>query len=173
MTVVQARRRERLSKTMEAAARLEKLGIPLSSRPRRELPDLPGDMTELTDESLLATMHQFRVWADYSGAQLAIAEVDERYAEEFLAKLTALGLISTTRVEGDSDKRGVTERRAANKTSAEYQEAQSTVLEAYARRKLLTARTNAFEKSAELLSRELTRRTARDPREKRVSRLSS
>lgn len=103
-------------------------------------------------------------WADFSGGQLALAEVDETYAEALLDKLKALGY-----VRGSGDK--VTTVRAEMQLEPEYVTATERKLEAYARRKLLAARHAAFERDAAVVSRELSRRIERDPSQRRTSRM--
>jgi len=103
-------------------------------------------------------------WADFSGGQLALAEVDETYAEALLDKLKALGY-----VKGSGDK--VTTARAEMQLDDDYQAAVQSKLEAYARRKLLIARHTAFERDAAVVSRELSRRIERDPSQRRTARM--
>lgn len=107
---------------------------------------------------------EFTRWADYSGGQLALADVDEKFATAYIDRLKAMGLVA-----GGSEK--VTTARAASSLEPEFVEAQQTQLEAYARRKLLTARHEAFERDAAVISRELTRRVERDPSVRRTNRL--
>lgn len=102
-------------------------------------------------------------WADFSGGQLALAEVDETYAEALLDRLKALGYI-----RGGDEK--VTKARAEMQVADDYQEAVQAKLEAYARRKLLQARHAAFERDAAVVSRELSRRIERDPSARRTAR---
>jgi hypothetical protein len=103
-------------------------------------------------------------WADFSGGQLALAEVDETYAEAFIDRLKAFGY-----VRGSGDK--VTVARAEMQVEDDYQAAVQVKLEAYARRKLLQARHAAFERDAAVVSRELSRRIERDPSVRKTSRL--
>lgn len=105
-------------------------------------------------------------WADYSGGQLALAEVDESYAEEYVDKLKAIGLVQTY----DEGKGGVTRARAEMRLDPIYDEGMQEKLNAYARRKLISARHSAFERDAAMLSRELTRRTEREPSVRRTAR---
>lgn len=102
-------------------------------------------------------------WADYSGGQLALAEVDETYAEALLDKLKAMGMVRA----GDEK---VTKARAEMQLEDDYQAAVQSKLEAYARRKLLQARHGAFERDAAVVSRELSRRIERDPSARRTAR---
>lgn len=113
----------------------------------------------------------FTRWADFSAGQLALAEVDEAYAEEYVEQLKARGLVETYPDEDETPKkRTVTELRAAKRLDPVYQEAQQDKLTCYARRKLLAARTAAFERDAAVVSRELSRRIERDPSQRRTAR---
>lgn len=111
----------------------------------------------------------FTRWADYSGGQLAVADVDEKYAEAYLDKLKAMGLVETYDDES-TKKGGITRARAGKALDENYQNAMQDKLNAYARRKLLAARHEAFERDAAVVSRELTRRTEREPSQRRTHR---
>lgn len=110
----------------------------------------------------------FTRWADYSGGQLAVADVDERFADAYIDKLKAMGLVET--YDAEPKKGGVTRARAAKTLDPVYDEAVQEKLNAYARRKLLAARHEAFERDAAVVSRELTRRVERDPSVRRTAR---
>lgn len=170
MTLVQRRRAEQLKESLVVAAELEKQQLPLPRRPRTDLPELHGDLTDLEDSDLIDLLVKFTRWADYSGGQLAVADVDERYADAYLDKLKAMGLVQTYDVEDGPKKGGVTRARAEKNLDPVYQDAVQTKLNAYARRKLLAARHEAFERDAAVVSRELTRRVERDPSQRRTSR---
>lgn len=169
MTVVQRRRAEKLKESLEVAAELARADLPLPPKPRTEVPDLVGlDLTDLTDADLMDQMVLFARWADYSGGQLALAEVDESFANEYIDKLKAMGLVQT--YDAEEKKGGVTRARAEKRLDPIYETAVQEKLNAYARRKLINARHTAFERDAALLSRELTRRGERDPVQRRVHR---
>jgi hypothetical protein len=112
----------------------------------------------------------FTRWADYSGGQLAVADVDERYADAYVDQLKARGLVETYEADGPK-KGGVTAARAGKQLDPVYQEAVQDKLNAYARRKLLAARHEAFERDAAVVSRELSRRIERDPSARRTARM--
>ena len=133
-------------------------------RPRSDVPELHGDLTDLEDGALMDLLVAFTRWADFSGGQLALAEVDETYAEALIDKLKAFGY-----VKGSGDK--VTTARAELQTTPEYLDASQEKLTAYARRKLLAARHAAFERDAAVVSRELSRRIERDPSARRTARM--
>jgi hypothetical protein len=114
-------------------------------------------------------------WADYSGGQLAVADVDEAFAKSYVDQLKAQGLVESWQSGEDTDepkgkRPGVTVARAGKTLDPIYQTAVQEQLNAYARRKLLSARHEAFERDAAVVSRELTRRLERSPSERRTAR---
>jgi hypothetical protein len=95
---------------------------------------------------------------------LAVAEVDESYAEEFLNRVKAIKALSA------SAEKSVTLMKAKAYQDEDFLEAHQRYQEAYAYRKLIKVKYDNAERNSGLLSRELTRRTNRDPRERRVER---
>ena len=170
MTMVQRRQAEKLKESLVVAAELDKQSLPLPNKPRTDVPELHGDLSDLEDGALMDLLVKFTRWADYSGGQLAVADVDERYADAYVDQLKARGLIESWGGEEDGKKRTVTEMRATKHLDPIYQEAVQVKLNAYARRKLLSARHEAFERDAAVVSRELTRRLERNPSERRTAR---
>lgn len=174
MTVVQRRQAEKLKASLLVAAELEKKSLPLPKKPRDEVPELHRDLTDLEDGALMDQLVVFTRWADYSGGQLAVADVDERFADAYVDQLKARHLVETYDL-GDEDtpkskRPGVTVARAGKSLDPIYQEAMQEKLNAYARRKLLAARHEAFERDAAVVSRELSRRIERDPSARRTAR---
>lgn len=150
--------------SLEAKRRLELQKIEMPMRPDDGYPDLPDDPTDLTDSGLLRAMTKFTRWAEYLGAQLACAEVDESYAEEYLARVKAIRNLS------NSTEKTVTLMKARAYEDPEYVAAHEKFQQAYAYRKLIQVKFQACERNGALLSRELTRRVGRDSREGRVER---
>lgn len=117
---------------------------------------------------------KFTRWADYSGAQLALADVDEKYAEAYVDQLKARGLVEGAWASEDdkpTKRPTLAELRANKALDPVYQDAITAKLEAYARRKLIGARHEAFERNASVVSRELSRRIERDPSARRTARM--
>lgn len=174
MTVVQRRQAERLKASLLVAAELEKQSLPLPRKPRADVPELVKDLTDLEDGALMDLLVEFTRWADYSGGQLAVADVDERYADAYVDQLKAKHLVETYDLPDDttpkSKRPGVTVARASKSLDPIYQDAVQDKLNAYARRKLLAARHEAFERDAAVVSRELSRRIERDPSARRTAR---
>lgn len=148
--------------SLEQKRKLERQRIALPSQPRGDVPGLPDDPTELTDSELMSLFVRLTKWAEYLGAQLALAEVDERFADAALEK---------TRVLSGIDMRTNAGREAAKDES--YWEAYELVVERNAYRKVLGTLFANAERNSALLSRELSRRTARSDRESRSDRFGS
>jgi hypothetical protein len=177
MTVVQRRQAERLKESLAVAAELEKEHLGLPRKPRSDYPELTSDLSDLEDAALIELLVKLTRWADFSGGQLALAEVDERFAESLVAKLKAFGLVETysdgedeTGPRGGKVRKNITVARASKELDESFQQARQEHLNAYARRKLLTARHEAFERDAAVVSRELSRRIERDPSQRRTAR---
>lgn len=176
MTMVTRKRAAKLKESLVVAAELAKQSLDLPSRPRTDLPELHGDLTDLEDGSLMDLLVLLTRWADYSGGQLAVADVDEQYAIAFVDQLKARGLVETYDAGDEQDtpkgkRAGITVQRASKALDPIYQGAVQTKLNAYARRKLISARHAAFERDAAVVSRELSRRIERDPSARRTARL--
>ncbi len=105
-------------------------------------------------------------WADYSGAQLAMAAVDERVAEALHDKAKA---ISVVRDWGGKDDR-VNVAKARLETDEDVVTTRQALLDAYAYRKILEVRYEAYVRDAAVVSRELTRRVDREAPERRSHR---
>ena len=172
MTTLKRRQAEELTERLRVAAELAEIGLPLPKKPRTDVPDLAGvDLTDLEDGALMDQLVKLTRWADYSGGQLALADVDEAFAKQYVEQLTAQNLVETWEAGADDKKKpGVTVARAAKASDPVYVEAKQEQLNAYARRKLLSARHEAFERDAAVVSRELTRRLERSPSERRTAR---
>lgn len=173
MTMVTRKRAEKLKESLVVAAELAKQSLDLPSRPRTDLPELRGDLTDLEDGALMDLLVLLTRWADYSGGQLAVADVDEQYAIAYVDQLKARGLVETYDAgdEPSSKRAGITVQRASKALDPIYQGAVQTKLNAYARRKLISARHAAFERDAAVVSRELSRRIERDPSARRTARM--
>lgn len=101
---------------------------------------------------------EFVQWQNFAATEFAVAEVEEEQAEANVRRLTAEGFVLNF---GGSSK--VTETRAAIDASPEMTKARDRVLAAYAKRKMTGVMYSNCERTAALLSRELTRRVGREP----------
>ena len=149
--------------SLDAKRQLELQQIHLPPRPKSDVPDLPEDPTELDDGPLMRLFTQMTRWADYLEAQLACAEVDERWSESHVERLRAVAALR-------SDAKSVTAQKAAAHDDPEFNEARERFQDAHAYRKLVEVVARAVDRDSKLLSRELTRRVGRDPQERRADR---
>jgi hypothetical protein len=92
-------------------------------------------------------------WQNFAATEFAMAEVEEEQAEASVRRLTAEGFVLNY---GNRTK--VTETRAAIDASPEMTRARDNVLAAYAKRKMTGVMYSNCERTAALLSRELSRR---------------
>jgi hypothetical protein len=92
-------------------------------------------------------------WQNFAATEFALAEVAEERAEANVRRLEAEGMVL-----GSGPGTKVTEVRAAINTTKEMREARDAVLDAYAKRKLTGVMSTNCERTAALLSRELSRR---------------
>ena len=95
---------------------------------------------------------------------MALAEVDERFAEDRLKILEAKALI---RDWGGSKEDRVAVARAERVLDPEVADAMDGVQGCYAARKLISAMVDAADKNSALISREVTRRVGMEPTERR------
>ena len=132
-------------------------GLGFAKKPNYEIPSLPRDITELDDPALMDLFVQLSQWNDYASGLYAVACVNEREAESALETAQAIGCISGwTGAKGET----ATKVKAAAAASPEIQKLSKELNVFYAHRKLLESRTMDIERSAALVSRELTRRSA-------------
>jgi hypothetical protein len=141
----------------ETLAQIKNLGFGFTERPELDIPSLPRDITELDDDGLMDLFVQFTQWNDHlSGAQ-AIAILNEREAQRALDSAEAAAMLSNwTGTKGDR----VALVKATIADSPKIKELQYELDKAYAFRKLIETKTMNVERDAQLVSRELTRRTS-------------
>jgi hypothetical protein len=153
-------------RSLEAKRQAERQRYDLPPRPGKAIPQVPDDITELADRDLVLLMTQLTRWAEHLGVQLAMAEVDERWAEAAMEKAKALALL-------DGSAKDVTRTKARAYASDDYLEAEEKYHESMAYRKLVGVLFANAERWSALLSRDLTRRVNRDPRERRTERYNA
>lgn len=105
-------------------------------------------------------------WGDYSTVQLALAIADRKALEEAAKDAEARALV---RGWGERTKTMKQDEERARKR-LDAGEANQQFLDAYALEKLLEGVTSALEDDAFAVSRELTRRLGREPRDRRERR---
>ena len=153
-----------------ANAALERQGLHLPERPLMDAPGLPEDITGLDDASLMYLFTQLNVWASYCAGQLACAQIDERATQRTLDYAEATALL--TGWKGGSDAR-VAVAKATVATDDEVRALRMTLDEDHAYRKLIEVLSANLERDVALVSREITRRSAAEPRRSRSERWST
>lgn len=144
---------------------IEELLEQLPNKPGFDQPKVPTTIAETSDSTLMNIFVRLTRWADYIGAQFAVAEVQEQMAE------TALKLVKVqTFVVLAPGKGEVTMAEAQRDTSPEVRHAQAELDVIYAKRKMLGVMYANCDRNAALVSRELTRRLGRNDRESRADR---
>jgi hypothetical protein len=150
--------------SLAAKEALEKAGLSLPEKPKYSVPDVPTRITEMGDAALMNLFVRHTRWRGYLSGQMALAEIEERYAEDLLARLEAEALI---REWGGGREDRVTVAKAQRTIDPAVMEAQDSLHLAYARRKLVGALMDGSEKNVAVISRELTRRVGMEPTERR------
>lgn len=116
-------------------------------------------MTDLDDSKLMSLLSSLTRWADYSGASLATAAVEEKVAESAYERAKAIAVV---RDWGGGKADRVNIAKARQESDPDVAETKDEYMDAYAYRKLLEARHEAFVRDAAVVSRELTRRLERE-----------
>lgn len=159
--------RERWSPTVQRALKkAEELGLRPPRHPGGVQPRLPEDITGLDDRQLMDKLTEFTRWGDYSTVQLGLAAAEEKTAEAQIKRAEARALIGAF---GDRSAKGIQDIKNAQRRLDADDEHQR-YLEAYALRKLLEGIDEGIDKDGFSVSRELTRRLGREPRDRRERR---
>jgi hypothetical protein len=118
----------------------------------------------ISDDRLMQLFSEYVQWQNFAATEFALAEVQEERAEAAIRRIEAEGFVLA------DPKARVTDTRAAIKTTKEMQEAQDRRLDAYAARKLTGVMNANCERTAALLSRELSRRIGGADAQRRAAR---
>lgn len=149
------------------------MGFELFERPDDAdgIPELPDDLTAISDQELMGLFTQYVSWQDYAATQKVLAEIEEDDA----ATALDIAKASVTKVpEGVKSRDPVGALIKATITSdPAVQEADDIYRQVVYSRKLLGAITDSLERRAALVSRELTRRTNSEPNNRRTQRWGS
>ena len=149
---------------VHAARAVENQGLLLPLAPDGSVPELPEDLTEITDGELMRLLASYTVWAEYGAAVVTRYAVDEEHLAASLEREKA-----TAALRHQHHKTVAAQKSAALCDPAvisldeEYQGAR-------ARRKFAEVVMNGAERKAAVISRELTRRVGRHDREQRTGR---
>lgn len=130
-------------------------GLSLHPQPETEIPVLPPDLTAIDDEDLMILYSLLTAWSDFVSAQVSCAQVDERAAEKKLSHSENLLMIAS----GDRGDR-VTFARAQVAADPKISALKEEIESLHAYRKLVETLSTNIERDANLVSRELTRRTS-------------
>jgi hypothetical protein len=138
--------------------------VSLGAQPEFEIPDVPRDITVISDKKLMTLFSEYTAWQNFAATRLAEAEVEEERAEAAVRyeEAVAMSLAPATAK--------VTVTRAQTATSKTMQAARDRQLEAYATRKMTQVVFANCERVVALISRELTRRVGREGTDRRMNR---
>jgi hypothetical protein len=132
-------------------------GRPLWGRPTDEFPDLPVDITAISDNRLMELFAIYTSWWNYAATVKADVENAEAEAESNLRYIQATKLIESW--DGNVKESRVTVAKAERDIDPEVVRAEQRVLTAKATRRLDVVVYDNCERCANLVSREVTRRT--------------
>ena len=139
------------------------VGVALGAAPSFDVPDLPHDLTLLDEQDLMILYGEYVAWQNFAATRQSEAEVDETRAEA--AQRYAEDIVMMGATEGK-----VLITRAAMSDDEQVLEARSNVIQAYANRKTAQIVYANCERVVNLISRELSRRIASLPTERRNNR---
>lgn len=138
--------------------------VSLGAQPEFEIPDVPRDVTVISDRKLMTLFSEYVSWQNYAATRLAECEVEEERAQAAVRYEEAIAMSMAPATAK------VTVTRANMATSKTMQTARERALEAYASRKLTQVVYANCERVVALISRELTRRVGREGPERRMNR---
>jgi hypothetical protein len=130
-------------------------------KPDYEVPELPWDITEVSDADLMEHFSKQLAWQNFFATQVAQAEIEEAEFEAVLKTQEAVVMLNGKKV---------TEARAERDVDENVLEARSNYMVARAKRKMLQVTMENRERCANLISRELTRRVGREGNSRRSDR---
>lgn len=140
-----------------AYASMREQGLDLPEKPVSSMPSLPDSLTDMSDIELMESYAEYVAWSDYLTGQVAAAAVDERAAQALLDTREAeIMLQEWTGKSGDR----VALQKARATSHPDIVASRKGLDEAYAYRKLVESLSVSMERNAQMLSRELTRRTS-------------
>lgn len=142
----------------------------LPDKPEGLLPELPRNIGDINDETLMELYTMFMSWLSYAKTQLTLAEIDEERTRNELEYLQSSILIEQwdNKTKGDL----VTVAKAKRDVDPRI----VSQIEAYtskrAYRKLVDTIFDRCERGAQVVSRELSRRISMAPQERRQNRFA-
>lgn len=153
------------------------LGMQVPDRPDDEdFPELPEDLTVLSEQELMRQFRRFVAWQNYAATQVAMLEVDEEFRTASTREEEAVAYLEKSDEILKRDLRShapvgtlIKAERDADESVRRERHAQQVI---YAKRKLVQSIHDSLERSAKLISRELTRRTEVSAVDRRDARLT-
>lgn len=136
---------------------LQLQGFQFQTKMELVLPEVPADITELDDEELMQLFGRLTSYANFLSVQFACAVVDEKNADQELDLAESKNYISSYEANKKETVTIMKARMASDPTVINLREAVSAK---YAYRKLIEVMVNNIDRSTQLVSRELTRRTS-------------
>jgi hypothetical protein len=136
---------------------LQLQGFQFQTRMEMELPNVPADITEIDDESLMQLFGELTAYANFLSVQFACAVIDEKNADQALDFEESKSYISSYE-ENKKDTVTIMKARMALDPNIVY--LREGLSAKYAYRKLIEVMVNNIDRSTQLVSRELTRRTS-------------
>lgn len=136
---------------------LQGQGLQFRTRMELNVPDVPADITELDDEGLMQLFGELTAYANFLSAQYACALIDEKNAEQLLDITESKKFIASHEL---NKKETVTVTKARLVVDPEIIDLKEALSAKYAYKKLIEVMVNNIDRSTQLVSRELTRRTA-------------
>lgn len=132
-------------------------GMPIKSKLDIEVPDFPTDITAVDDTELMSLATKYMANYNFMLTQVALAEIGLTEVENMYSMAEAKALL--TKTNGKSTEKAVL-LKAAVLTDPELQALASSKMYAYSYHKMLKTLLENLERSYQLVSRELTRRTS-------------
>lgn len=135
----------------EVAALLDSRGLPPSSRPDEQAPDLPEDLSEYDNNGLQVLLGQFRRWEAYASDDLAMGSALLAETEDVLRRW---GSHLVRSVKGNAQ-----QKAEIKDTDKKFQQLKNRWVKQNALVLMLGSRKERFEKFASVVSRYITIRT--------------
>lgn len=137
---------------------LAKQGLVIEKSVNIDLPQLPPDISALSDGELMALFSKLTAFTNFLTTQLSCAEIDERRAEKALNAIEDEALIREHTSKSSKDT--VTFLKTKISSDPNIIKFREIYEAKYAYRKLIDSMADNASRDAALVSRELTRRTA-------------
>ncbi len=130
-------------------------------RPEYDIPEIPLNLTEISDADLMSLFAQFVAWQNFIDQKSVGIEIEETRAQSRKDIAVARSLTA-------SEEKQVTRQKA--EATIEVQRSNDEWITAKASRKAIGIQKDALERLANLVSRELSRRIGRGPTQRRADR---